>query len=694
MDLMGDSPLGLPAEHYPSDMDHGSSTGLIGAAIALGQSFQPNLLTRGTRDQAIISGTTTAAAYGIFGAGDSIITSLASRISRSETPSAGARAAVALGVGAVGAGAALLLTWREHEGRKRAIGRLVGQSAAAISGASMLATVAHIPEVGKNRRMSLGVAVLSGLASWASTMPQRAEPGSLIRDENIGGIERDGAHFFEDSFREVSPLQAIGIAGGVAVAAYGLARGESALTSAMSKVATVAVGGEPQDHRMAGRITSAAITLTGVYFAVQKVSELLTKGGGAVEPGLLTPPSEPEVTGSPASGLDWLKQTREGARWLSMALPPETINAVMGIKTAKQPIRVYASLDIASSEEDRAQVLLSEIDRTKALERKVFVLFSPTGSGYVNYVANETLEYLTHGDCAAAAIQYSVLPSALSLGDVSLGVAQTRMVLDGIVERLLALPKAKRPKFFLFGESLGSQVSEEMFSHTWTFGLGGANVSAALWIGTPSATTWRKQLWGDRTVTQAPTVGPGNIYLPRSIVDWRELPEPERKDVRYLLLQNGDDPIPKFGSQVSWRRPDWLGPNATRPLGAPSGTRWIPGTTFLMTFIDMLNALTPTPGIFAEGGHDYREVLPYAISETWNLPASKKQMARMNDALRQRELAWELYRDWAAASAKPADKQAEAKAKVLATASKYTGRSIDETALQQIIDEGLQPKPA
>lgn len=691
---MGDSPLAPSAGHYPSGMDHGSSTGLIGAAIALGQSFQPNLLTRGTRDQAIISGTTTAAAYGIFGAGDSIITSIASRISRSEYPSPGARAAVAIGVGAVGAGAALLLSWREHEPRNRALGRLVGQAAAAISGASLLATTAHLPEVGKNRRMSLAVAALSGLASYASTMPHRAEPGSLIRSETSSGIEHDGAHFFEDSFREVSPAKAIGIAGGVALAAYGLARGESALTNAMSKTATVLVGGEPQDHRMAGRMTSAAITLVAVYVAVQKVSELLTKGGGAVEPGLLTPPSEPEVTGSPASGLDWLKQTREGARWLSMALPPKTINAVMGIKTAKQPIRVYASLDIADSEEERANILLREIDRTNALERKVFVLFSPTGSGYVNYVANETLEYLTHGDCASAAIQYSVLPSALSLGDVSKGVSQTRMVLDGIVERLLAMPKSKRPKFFLFGESLGSQVSEEMFTNTWTFGPPGANVSAALWIGTPSATTWRKQLWGDRSITQAPTVGPADFYLPRSIVDWRELPEPERADVRYLLLQNGDDPIPKFGSQVSWRRPDWLGPNATRALGSPSGTRWIPGTTFLMTFIDMLNALTPTPGIFAEGGHDYREVLPYAISETWQLRASKKQMTRINEALRQRELAWELYRDWTAALAKPADKQAEAKAKVLATASKYTGRTIDEAALQQIIDEGLQPTPA
>ncbi len=113
-----------------------------------------------------------------------------------------------------------------------------------------------------------------------------------------------------------------------------------------------------------------------------------------------------------------------------------------------------------------------------------------------------------------------------------------------------------------------------------------------------------------------------------------------------------------------------------------------------MTFIDMLNALVPTPGTFAEGGHDYREVLPQAVMETWDLRASKKQMTRVNDALRQRELAWELYRDWTAACAKSADQQAEAKTKVLHTAAKYTGRPIDEAELQEIIEQGLQPTPA
>jgi uncharacterized membrane protein len=442
---------------------------------------------------------------------------------------------------------------------------------------------------------------------------------------------------------------------------------------------------------MLGRMTSAGITLGVGWFAVAKASTMLSKGGGALDAALTTPPSTPEVTGSPASGLDWTKQTREGARWLSMAVSPNSIEAVMGVTSAKQPIRVYASLDSAQSDQERAGVLLAEIDRTKALERKAFALFSPTGSGYVNYVATETFEYLTHGDCASAAIQYSVLPSALSLTRVPTGSAQTAMVIAGIVQRLLAMPKSKRPKFYLFGESLGSQVSEEMFRGTGLIGLDGTGIDAALWIGTPAATIWRRQIWGDRTITEAPTVGPGAAYLPRSLMDWKALPKKERAKVRYLLLQNGDDPIPKFGAQVAWRKPDWLGPNATRPIGAPKGTAWMPVTTFMMTFLDMLNALTPTPGVFAEGGHDYRLVLPEAISETWQLPATTEQMDRINLAMRQRELAWELYRQWAEAEAKPADKQAEEKAKVIANAAKYTGASVDAAGVQRLIHEGMQP---
>jgi uncharacterized membrane protein len=243
----------------------------------------------------------------------------------------------------------------------------------------------------------------------------------------------------------------------------------------------------------------------------------------------------------------------------------------------------------------------------------------------------------------------------------------------------------------LFGESLGSQVSEEMFRGTGVLGLNGTGLDAALWIGTPASTKWRRELWGTRTIADAPEVGPGATYLPRNLVDWRALPADQREQVKFLLLMNGDDPIPKFGPQVAWRKPDWLGPDSIRPLGSPHGTRWIPGMTYLTTFFDMQSALVPTPGVFAEGGHDYRDVLPEAISSTWRLPATPDQRVRIDTALRERELAWELHRDWTAALAKPAQDQDAAKKKALEKSSKYTGHTVNEDELQAIIDRGLQP---
>jgi uncharacterized membrane protein len=670
-------------------MDHPARTGLIGAGIALGRSFQPNLLTRGTTDQAVISGVTTALAYGMFSTGDALVDSLAARLTGDGDPGPGPRLAVAAGIGAVGFGTFLGFHWKEHETRPRAMVRLVGRMT--VTGA--VASAASSLTSSRSSRRRLGVAVAAGAAalSWASTRPWGAAPGSLIRQQSPGSTPGQD-QFFEDSVREVAPIKMAAIGTGVALATYGLARGESILTGALARLASATLGGQPQDHRTMGRITALGISAGVAYAALNRASAMLTKGGGAVEPGMEVPPAAPEITGSPASGLDWMKQTREGARWLSAALEPSTIKAVMGTKDPLQPIRVYGSLDIVDDPHERAAVLLREIDRTKALERSHFALFSPTGSGYVNYVATETFEFLTGGDCASAAIQYSVLPSSFSLGDVSTGVDQTRMVIDGITARLLDMGPKKRPRFYLFGESLGSQVSEGMFEGTWTYGLPGAKVDYALWIGTPSATTWRKELWGDRSITEAPDVGPDGIYLPRTIRDWKQLPAEERGKVRYLLLQNGDDPIPKFGSQLMWRKPDWLGPN--RPIGAPQGTVWVPGATFLMTFIDMLNALTPTPGVFAQGGHDYREVLPEAISETWRLPATAKQMDKMNQVLRERELAWELFRDWAAALSKPVDKREEAKTKVLDKASKYVDSPVSADDLVELVARALPQRAA
>lgn len=173
-------------------------------------------------------------------------------------------------------------------------------------------------------------------------------------------------------------------------------------------------------------------------------------------------------------------------------------------------------------------------------------------------------------------------------------------MVNGIVQRLLSRPADSRPRFFLFGESLGSQVSQEMFAGQGSSAPAGIGLDAAVWIGTPAATVWRSEI-DNPDITLTPTVQDG-VFVTRGNRDWSGMTDHDRASVRFLLLQNGDDPIPKFESTLLWRRPSWLGPDHTRPWGAPRGTRWLPVTTFFTTFVDLQNALAPTPGVSTKVG--------------------------------------------------------------------------------------------
>ena len=62
--------------------------------------------------------------------------------------------------------------------------------------------------------------------------------------------------------------------------------------------------------------------------------------------------------------------------------------------------------------------LMRELERTGAFDRAWLMIASPTGTGYVNYAAVSILEFLTRGDCATVAMQYSARPSPLSLDRV------------------------------------------------------------------------------------------------------------------------------------------------------------------------------------------------------------------------------------------------------------------------------------
>ena len=383
------------------EMDVSARAGMLLAAFVAGRSNQPNLITRGTRDQALITGAAAAIAYGWGASSHSFMTSVADRLPASPVRAGVVVDSIATAVGAAGMAALPA----DSPNKYRAMGHFLARGTAGIGGAGLMAQALE-PLRGRSGARALAIATLAGVAagSWAWTRPGRAAFGS-----DLGNGE-----FFENTPREVSTAKATGLGVVTGGALFGLSHVESALAGALARAAAAALGGEPDDYRTLGRTGATAASYALGWYGVAKASAMLATAGESVEQAHLVRPTLPEVTGSPVSGISWELQSREGTRWLSGVLTPDVIEQVME-ESAKQPIRVYASLDAAATEEERAQLLLRELDRTQALERPYVALFSPTGSGYVNYVASETFEFLTRGDCASACIQYSVLPSALSL---------------------------------------------------------------------------------------------------------------------------------------------------------------------------------------------------------------------------------------------------------------------------------------
>jgi hypothetical protein len=577
---------------------------------------------------------------------------------------------------ALGAATALARALPATEG-ERAIRALVRLGATGTAAAAAAGLAADGLEIRRGRAFNRIGTLAATLGAWGAGY-------ALSRRGVSGSVAKAGEGVREDVVREVDLPQAA--AAGIAVtgALLGLSWAESRLSGLAARGAASTLGGEAADHRTLGR----GVVWTGLWalgwWGLARVNAKLTVAGTGLELAHADAPTREEVTGGPGSHVSWDVQTRESRRWLSMALSPAAIERVMGERSA-QPIRVYASLDAAPTAEERAGLLLAEIDRTQALRRPVFVLYSPTGSGYINYVATETVEFLTRGNCASAGIQYSVLPSALSLTKVAAGADQTRIVVNGIVERLLAMPAAERPDFYLFGESLGCHVSQDVFAGQGITGPAGIDLRAAIWIGTPAASDWREQLWAGRPLAQAPGLGPGAAYLPRCIGDWVDLPREQREQVRFLFLQNGNDPVPKFAPPMLWRRPAWLGPDDERPPGAPRRTWWLPVTSFFTTFVDLQNSLVPTPGVFAEGGHDYRLVIPETIREVFGFDATDEQMERVDAALRRRELVWETRRRWRAALAAPEAERDAALGDVIARVATWTGEHADRGSVEELV---------
>ncbi len=311
-------------------------------------------------------------------------------------------------------------------------------------------------------------------------------------------------------------------------------------------------------------------------------------------------------SGSPQSLVAWDTLGKEGRRLVSSGLPPDAIRtaAAAGGVPAKDPIRVYVGLQSAAEPQERADLAVAELERTGAFDRKVLMVATTTGRGWVNPRAVDSLEAMYGGDTAVVAMQYSYLPSWLSfLVDRTRAEEAGRLLFDAVSARLEEIPEGERPLVLVFGESLGSQGSEYAFS---TLADIRARADGVLWVGPPNSNT----LWRSLVVRRdpgTPEVKP--VYASGLVVrfaarpaDLGQPPTPWEKP-RVLYLQHPSDPVVWWSPDLLFGRPDWL----VEPRGADvsPAMSWYPVVTFWQVTADLTNSTSVPSG----HGHDYDNMI-------------------------------------------------------------------------------------
>ena len=253
-------------------------------------------------------------------------------------------------------------------------------------------------------------------------------------------------------------------------------------------------------------------------------------------------------------------------------------------------------------------VLLSELERTGAFDRKVLVIVPTTGTGWVNPVAARSLEMMYNGDTAMVGVQYSYLPSWISfLADRQKSMESGRLLIDTIHDRWQQLPPDHRPKLVLYGESLGSMAGQAAFGVCPTCARWDS--TSVLWVGPPSASPlWRRWWCGAtparRRCSRATTTGEP-CGSPRRPIPPTSPRSPRRRGTgtRVLFLQHPSDPIVWWSPDLLFSRPDWLMEPPGRDRTA--SMRWYPIITFWQVGADMTNARAVPGG----HGHNYGETV-------------------------------------------------------------------------------------
>lgn len=310
-------------------------------------------------------------------------------------------------------------------------------------------------------------------------------------------------------------------------------------------------------------------------------------------------PTDARIPGSPASLVDWEAMGQPGRDFVTGGPDAAAIAAFTG-RPALDPIRVYVGRANSDTPQERADLALAELNRLGAFERKILVVVSPTGTGWMDPGSHDPVEYMHDGDIATVAVQYSYMQSPFALiFETRTGLDQASATVSTIHDYWRRLPPETRPRLFIHGLSLGAWSS--MYATT-LFHLVNDPIAGAFWAGPPFPSDfWNRvqRARNDGSPWVRPTIGDGSFvrYAARGddgsegAADWGPM--------RIVFLQYASDAIVFFDPLSTFRAPVWM----REPAGDAVSPylRFVPIVTQFQLALDMALSTT-VPGGY---GHSY-----------------------------------------------------------------------------------------
>jgi uncharacterized membrane protein len=335
----------------------------------------------------------------------------------------------------------------------------------------------------------------------------------------------------------------------------------------------------------------AVNTFFGVANALFSTRDTATNAG-------VVQPTSGLRSGSAASGSSWDTLGRQGRNFVAGGPTVDEINEFSG-GGAIEPVRVYAGLKSADTIEARAQLVLDELIRTNAFDREVLVVATTTGTGFLDEDGVDPLEFVHNGNTAIAGVQYSYLPSWISLlADQEITKQTSQIVFRTVHEYWSTLPEDERPELYLYGLSLGSFGVESILTSP---NILNEPIDGALMAGPPFVNPLHAQIEADRDPGSAPYMP---IYQDGRTVRFTsqeyglDIPTATWGPTRLVYLQHGSDPVVFFDPTMAFSPPDWLIEDDQRAPDVSDKMVWVPLVTMWQVALD-LPAAGSTPEGFA-----------------------------------------------------------------------------------------------